>query len=124
VDPVAALLSAGLVPGTALPPTSRYATVGTRVHTPAAAPGAPQEQPAPIAHLGRRLVPRPDRLAASQEVVCTQGDRRDTLAAAVYGDPLLWWRLADGNGVIDPATMAVPPGRVLRVTAGEGVPGG
>lgn len=125
MDPVAALLAAGLVPGTTLPPTSRYATTGTRVHTPATAPGGPpQEQPVPVAHFGRRLVPRPDRLAASHEVACTQGDRRDTLAAAVFGDPLLWWRLADANGVIDPATMTSPPGRVLRVASDEGVPGG
>lgn len=121
MDPIAALLSAGLVPGTALPATSRYAGVGTRVHIPAAPPGEPA---GPVAHFGRRLVPRPDRLAVSHEVACTQGDRRDTLAAAVFGDPLLWWRLADANGVIDPATMTSPPGRVLRVALGQGVPGG
>jgi hypothetical protein len=118
MDPVAALLAAGLVPGVSLPPTSRYATVGTTVHPPAAAPGQP------VAHLRRRLVPRPDRLATSHEVTCTQGDRRDTLAAAVFGDPLLWWRLADANGVLDPATMTTPPGRVLRVALEQGVPGG
>lgn len=121
MDPVAALLAAGLVPGVSLPATSRYAAVGTRVHTPAAPPGEPE---VPVAHFARRLVPRPDRLAAAHEIACTQGDRRDTVAAAVFGDPLLWWRLADANGVIDPAGMTTPAGRKLQVPQPQGVPGG
>ncbi len=46
------------------------------------------------------------------------------MAATQLGDPLLWWRLADANGAIDPTAMTDPPGRVLRVALAEGVPGG
>ena len=121
MDPLQALLSAGMVPSTALPATSRYATVGPTLYTPPAAPGT---EPTPVAHFQRRFVPRPERLATSHAYVCEQGDRRDSVAATQLGDPLLWWRLADANGVLDPTTMTTPPGRVLRVALAEGVPGG
>ncbi len=121
MDPVQALLSAGLVPGVSLPATSRYATVGSTGYEPPAAPGA---QPSPVAHLRRRFVPRPERLAVAHTYTCVQGDRRDSVAATELGDPQLWWRLADANGVIDPAGMTAPAGRVLRVSLAEGVPGG
>ena len=55
-------------------------------------------------------------------------DRRtaatSVLAARHLGDPELWWRLADANGVTDPATLAEPVGRMLRVTLPADVPGG
>lgn len=113
VDPLQQLLSAGVVPQNPLPPTSRYAEVGIAHHVPEGEPGV---ETVPIAFLRRRLVPRPERFSALYEVRCVEGDRRDLLAARHYGDAELWWRLADANGVIDPADMAGPPGRVLRVT--------
>jgi hypothetical protein len=120
-DPLQALLSAGAVPSVSFPPTSRYAEVGTTHHVPAGAPG---ETPIPVAFLRRRLVPRPERFSTLYEVRCVEGDRRDLLAARHLGDPELWWRLADANGVIDPVGMADPPGRVLRVTLPVDVRGG
>lgn len=116
-DPLQALLGTGLVPDVSLPPSSRYATVGT---TTWAAPAAPGEEPVPIAFLRRRLVPPPARYAAAYEVACVEGDRRDLLAATHLGDPELWWRLADANGVVDPAAMTRPPGRRLRIPADDG----
>ncbi len=120
-DPLQALLGAGLVPSVAFPPTSRYANVGVAAY---ARPPEPGEEPRPIAFLRRRLVPRPDRFALLYEVTCVERDRRDLLAALHLADPELWWRLADANGIIDPAGMTEPVGRVLRVTLPEGVPGG
>lgn len=119
-DPFAALLGAGAVPSVAFPPTSRYATVGTSVYARTPAPG---EDPVPVAFLRRRLVPGPERFAVLNEYSCVERDRRDLVAATQLGDPELWWRLADANGVIDPATLTEPVGRVLRVTLGENVPG-
>lgn len=116
-DPVKALLDAGLVPSIALPPTSRYARVGVTAFLTAAEPGT---EPVPIAHLRRRLVPRPDRLALVHDYGCVQGDRRDLVAAAQLGDAELWWQLADANGVIDPVGMTEPVGRILRITLPEG----
>ncbi len=45
-----------------------------------------------------------------------EGDRRDLLAHAQLGDAALWWRMADAQGVLDPAELDRPAGRWLRVT--------
>ena len=119
-DPIQALLSAGMVPTVSFPPTSRYADVGVAAYTPTPGPG---EEPVPVPFLRRRLVPRPERFSLLFHHSCVEGDRRDLLAATHLSDAELWWRLADANGVIDPAGMTEPPGRRLRVTLPEGVPG-
>jgi hypothetical protein len=116
-----ALLGAGVVPTASFPPTSRYADVGVATYQRSPAPG---EEPVPIAFLRRRLVPRPERFALLHEYTCVERDRRDLVAASQLGDPELWWRLADANGVIDPATMTQPVGRRLRITLQADVPGG
>ncbi|MEV7567010.1 LysM domain-containing protein [Streptomyces tanashiensis] len=120
-DPLQALLAAGAVPTVSLPPTSRYADVGVTAHV---RPPDPGEEPAPpVPYFRRRLCPAPERFALLHEYATAAGDRRDLLAAGLLGDPELWWRLADANGVIDPARMTLPPGRRLRITLAEGVPG-
>ncbi|MCU7820362.1 hypothetical protein [Kitasatospora sp. DSM 101779] len=120
-DPLQALLAAGAVPTASLPPTSRYAEVGVTVHVRQVGPG---EEPAPpVPYFRRRLCPASDRFALLHEYTTSDGDRRDLAAAALLGDPELWWRLADANDVVDPARMTLPPGRRLRVTLAEGVPG-
>ena len=120
-DPLQALLGAGLVPSVAFPPTSRYALVGVATYSRAPSPG---EDEVPVAFLRRRLVPKPERFAVLYEYSCVEGDRRDLVAATHLTDPELWWRLADANGVIDPATMTRPVGRTLRITTAENIPGG
>jgi hypothetical protein len=112
-DPLQALLGAGAVPEVSFPTTSRYAGVGISTWSPG-------QEPVPVAFLRRRLVPQPERFAAAYEVSCVEGDRRDLLAAGHLGDAELWWRLADANGVIDPAGMTAPVGRRLRVPSGDG----
>jgi hypothetical protein len=116
-DPLQALLAAGAIPATSFPPTSRYAGAGIETHDPGGA--AP-----PVPYLRRRLCPRPERFALLQEVSVVEGDRRDVLAARHLGEAELWWRLADANGVLDPRELTRPPGRRLRITLAEGVPGG
>lgn len=120
-DPLQALLGAGAVPTTNLPPTSRYAGIGTATYEPRVGPG---EEAVPIAYLRRRLVPKPETFALLNEYSCVEGDRRDTVAAQQLSDPEWWWRIADANGVIDPSRMTEPPGRTLRITTERGVPGG
>ena len=120
-DPLQALLGAGVVPSVSFPRTSRYAGVGISTYSRAPGPG---EDPVPVAFLRRRLVPRPDRFSLLYGYTCVERDRRDLVAALHLADPELWWQLADANGIIDPATMTEPVGRVLRVTLPEGVPGG
>jgi len=119
-DPLQALLAAGAVPSVSFPPTSRYGSVGIAFHSPQVMPG---EEAIPVAYLRRRLVPRPERFGLRYLHSCEEGDRRDLLAATHLGDAALWWQLADANGILDPATMAEPVGRMLRVTGQADIPG-
>ncbi|KRB09512.1 hypothetical protein [Achromobacter sp. Root170] len=69
----------------------------------------------PLVCLRRRFLPDPAALTAVGEVAVAPGDRLDRLAAAALGDPLQFWRLADGNDAPRPAALETP-GRSLRVT--------
>jgi hypothetical protein len=115
-DPLQALLAAGAVPQTTLPPTSRYAGVAVEAWDPG------NGEPA-VPYLARRLCPHAERFAQLYEVGVVEGDRRDLLAYRHLGDAELWWRLADANGVVDPRDLTSPIGRRLRITLPEGVPG-
>jgi hypothetical protein len=112
-DPVLAMLDAGMVPTASLPPTSRYADVGTSTYLRQAAPG---EETVPLPFIRRRLCPDPSRYGVLYEIAVDEGDRRDLLAHRHLGDPELWWRLADANRVIDPEQLTRPLGRRLMVT--------
>jgi hypothetical protein len=115
-DPLQELLAAGAVPTTSFPPTSRYVDVGVTAWDPG------NDTP-PVPFLRRRFCPRADRLALLYEARIVEGDRRDVLGARHVGDAELWWRLADGNGVLDPRDLQQPVGRKLRITLPEGTPG-
>jgi hypothetical protein len=79
----------------------------------------------PLVYLRRRFLPDPAALTAVGEVAVAPGDRLDRIAAAALGDPLQFWRLADGNDAPRLAALEVP-GRSLRVTlpAALGSPSG
>jgi hypothetical protein len=95
--------------------TSRYALVGTAQLTTGGRT---------VNYLRRRLLPAPESLAATGSYLVRAGDRIDVVSWQVYGDPELFWRLADGNGAMDPAELTATAGRLLRVTLPLGVPGG
>ena len=69
----------------------------------------------PLVYLRRRFLPDPGALTPVGDVAVAPGDRLDRLAAAALGDPLQYWRLADGNDAPRPAALETP-GRSLRVT--------
>lgn len=75
-----------------------------------------------VAYLRRRLVPDPARYATVLEHQVLDGERLDRLAAAYLGDPELFWRIADANGVLDPAELE-QVGRRVRLTLPEGMAG-
>ncbi|HET8631523.1 MAG TPA: hypothetical protein VFL91_29215 [Thermomicrobiales bacterium] len=100
---------------TAVAATSRYAAVTTATLT--AADGRT------IVYLRRRFVPPSERFALLQEHVVVDGDRLDNLAAAYLGDPEQFWRLCDANGALRPDELTETPGRRLRITLPEGIPG-
>ena len=97
------------------PPTSRYSPVGTSVYT------TPTGEE--IIHLRRRFIPPPDRFYLLQEHTIAEGERPDTLAAEFLGDPEQFWRLCDANGVLRPEELTETPGRPVRITLPEGIPG-
>ena len=46
-------------------------------------------------------------------VISQDGDRLDNLAFQFYGDPTLWWFIAQTNNI---STMNVPKGTSLRIS--------
>ena len=99
----------------AFPPTSRYAGLDTaRVDLP---------DGRTVAYVRRRLVPLPERFATLQQRAVVEGDRPDTIAADVLGEPERFWLLCDANRVLRPQDLTAEIGRLLRVTMPEGIPG-
>jgi hypothetical protein len=96
------------------PPTSRYSGVEIVQFVDATGRAHP--------YLRRRFVPNPDVLGQIGRYAVEDGDRIDRIAAATIGDPEQFWRLCDGNRVMDPTELEGPPGRILRVTLPAGVP--
>jgi hypothetical protein len=104
-----------LRPPSAYPRTSRYYGVPTAVFT--------TPSGAEVPYLRRRLLPRPDSFTMLAEHVVADGDRPDLLAFRYLGSADQWWRIADANPVLDPRELTATPGRRLRITLPEGVPG-
>jgi hypothetical protein len=76
-----------------------------------------------VAYLERRFLPSHEVLVAVEEHTVDAGDRIDNVAARYLGDPLLFWRLCDGNHELDPAELCVP-NRKLKITLAPGAAGG
>ena len=114
-DPIQNLLGLGALKTNPFPANSRYS--GTPTASLETADGQV------VAYLRRRFVPPADRFALLHEHTVTQGDRPDTLAAKLIGDPELFWQLCDSNTAMQPDELADIPGRRLRVTLPEGIPG-
>lgn len=73
--------------------------------------------------VARRWVPAPERFAEIDRHVVTETDRPDNLAARYLGDPEQFWRLCDANRALRPDELTRTPGRRLRITLPEGIPG-
>ncbi|MDF5753124.1 hypothetical protein [Spongiactinospora sp. TRM90649] len=115
-DPLQTLIAAGAVPPGGFPATSRYAATPVLTYD----PGDGRRL---VAYLARRVVPHPERLSTMGEHTVVEGDRLDLLAGHHLGDPELWWRIADANVAAHPDELTASPGRRLRLTAPEGLPG-
>ena len=76
-----------------------------------------------IVYLRRRFIPDPATLVPVGEVQVQGGDRLDRLAAANLGDPIQFWRIADGNGAQVPSDLEFP-GTTLRLTLPASLGGG
>jgi hypothetical protein len=95
-------------------PNSRYHGLTTKMHTTA--------DGRVVVYLARRFLPPPDRFSLLQEHVVAERDRLDNLAARYFGDPELFWRIADANNAMRPDALTEEIGRRLRITLPEGIP--
>jgi hypothetical protein len=115
--PLLAMLEQGVVPTVVYPLDSRYHGLGALTWC------APDGRE--IAYLARRFVPQPG--AANYAILTrhtvSQGERLDQIAAKYLGDPLMAWLICDANGAMRPAALVETPGRVLAITAPQGIPG-
>lgn len=99
----------------AYPQNSRYYGIPTQSVT--------TEDGRTVSCLTRRVVPQPSAFATLQLITLRDGDRLDQLAAQYLGDPLLFWRLCDANGVLRPDELTETAGATLRITLPAGIPG-
>jgi hypothetical protein len=76
-----------------------------------------------VVYLRRRFLPPPDRFALIREHTVQEGDRLDNVTAQYLGDPLQFWRIADANNAMQPEALTAVPGRKVRITQPEGIPG-
>lgn len=112
-DPVQLLIDAGAIPSSPFAPASRYAGVPVGRYTRGAGdPGVP--------YLLRRFIPRRRDLSIVAEHIVVAGERPDTLAAQVFGDPELYWRIADANAVTDPFELTDTLGARLALPSAPG----
>jgi hypothetical protein len=94
-DPVQLLIEAGAIPQSPFAANSRYAGVAiARYARNASDRGVP--------YVLRRFVVQGRDVAIAAEHIVAAGERPDTLAAQVFGDAELYWRIADANAVTDP----------------------
>lgn len=97
------------------PPTSRYHGIETAT--------LELSSMSSIVHLRRRFLPPVERFAPLKEHVVVEGERLDQIAAQELGDPEAFWRIADANGAMRPEDLTATPGRRLKITLPEGIPG-
>ena len=96
-DPIQALIDAGAIPSSPFGPNSRYSGVGLGSYQSGAGVGVP--------YVLRRFIPQQADIPVVFEHVVRAGERPDLLAYQFYGDPELYWRIADGNAVTDPFVL-------------------
>jgi len=62
-------------------------------------------------------------MAIAAQPLVTSGERPDSLAARYLADPLLYWRIADANAVVDPNELTDTIGRRVDIPLPPGMPG-
>jgi nucleoid-associated protein YgaU len=67
-----------------------------------------------ISHVARRIVP--DAIQPVAQIKVQAGDRLDLISHRVYGDPGLFWRIADANPDPEPDALADEARHKLAIT--------
>lgn len=112
-DPVQALIDAGAIPTSPFAPNSRYHGIAFGLYQRRAG------EPA-IAYVLRRFIPQQRDIAIALEHIVKSGERPDLLAAQLFGDPELYWRIADANAVTDPFELTDTLGARVAIPAVQG----
>lgn len=68
-----------------------------------------------ISYKRRRFLPQAETLSPVLEVRVKEGDRLDTLAANLLGDPEQYWQICDANNAMNPFELTTKVGRTLRI---------
>jgi hypothetical protein len=68
----------------------------------------------------RRFPPRLDETTTALVRIVQAGERPDLMAAQVFGDPELYWQIADANAVTDPFELTDTLGARIRIPAPRG----
>jgi hypothetical protein len=97
------------------PPTSRY------YNLPVLSLGTADGRV--VKYLSRRFVPKSDQFVLLHTHTVTEGERLDLIAARELGDSQAFWRICDANDAMRPDDLTAVPGRVLRITLPQGIPG-
>ena len=63
---------------------------------------------------GQTLYPPIIPKASDLYIRIQDGQRLDTLANTYYGDPSMWWIIAQANSITG-GTLFVPPGKQIRI---------
>jgi hypothetical protein len=113
---LAALVKSGVGTGAPTNPSSRY--YGSGVEQIALASGVT------VSYLSRRIVPKMSLYSQTQNYSVVAGDRIDNLAARFLGDPILFWMIAEANGVEDAESLTAEPGRTILIPLVSGIPAG
>jgi hypothetical protein len=74
-----------------------------------------------LSYLTRRFVPPPENFSLLKMYAVVQNDRLDSIAAKYFGDPQLYWRIADANRALRPAELTETIGTQLRITLPENI---
>lgn len=75
------------------------------------------------AYLARRFLPPAERHVEIRMHRVIDGERLDNIAAHYLGDPEMFWRLCDANGVMSPSELTQHAGRLIRITLPDGYMG-
>jgi hypothetical protein len=113
-DPIQLLIDAGAIPGSPFVAQSRYNGV------PLALLQRRPDEPGQV-YVKRRFIPAPSALAIAVRHAVQSLDRPDLLGAKYLGDPLLYWRIADANAVVDPNELTDTPGRRVAIPLPPGM---
>jgi hypothetical protein len=111
---LSALVQSAVGTGAPTNPNSRYYGNGTEQYT--------MPDGTVVSYLSRRIIPPASVYTQTQNYTVGAGDRSDNLAARFLGDPLLFWMIADANGVHNADDLTAVPGRVIQVPLVSGIP--